>query len=167
MKWFSVPVCAVLVGLSCCAMSCDSIEGAINSAFKQYEGRIGVSVKLVAVVDSHTETPPYEWISVEVGVAPVVPDPVWSLEKWDFGGLIAHKTARMPLGVRLIDRDRLLRCSHIVALLPPGYRVDLASAHLFFPLVPNLEEPIWVIDWNGATFQIGAYTGVIHVEPKE
>jgi len=48
-----------------------------------------------------------------------------------------------------------------------GYRVDFASAHLFFPLVPTLDEPIWVIDWDGATFQIGAYTVVLYIEPKE
>ncbi len=165
MKWLSVAVCAVLIGLSCCAMNCDSIDGAIDSAFEQYEGRIGVSVQLLAVVDSHAEAPPYEWISVELGVAPVVPDPVWSVERWHFGGLITHETGRMPVGVRLIDRDQLLPCSDIVALLPLGYRVDLASAHLFFPLIPTLDEPIWVIDWNGATFQFGAYTGTLYIKP--
>jgi len=58
-----------------------------------------------------------------------------------------------------------LQCSDIVALLPLGYRFDLTSAHLFFPLVPTLGEPIWVIDWDGATFQIGAYTGVLYIKP--
>lgn len=52
-----------------------------------------------------------------------------------------------------------------MALLPLGYRVDLTSAHLFFPLAPTLDEPIWVIDWGGATFQIGAYTGVLYIKP--
>ena len=125
-----------------------------------------MSVKLLAVVDSHTEAPPYEWVSVELGIAPVVPDPVWSVETWHFGGLITKETDRMRLGVRMIDRDQLLPCSDVVALLPMGYRVDLASAHLFFPLVPTLDEPIWVIDWNDATFQIGAYTGTLYTTPE-
>jgi len=24
---------------------------------------------------------------------------------------------------------------------------------------------LWVIDWDGATFQIGAYTGVLYIKP--
>jgi len=165
MKGFAVAAFTVLLGLGCCAMDCDSIDGAIDSAFGQYAGRLGVSVQLLSVIDSHTETPPYEWIAVELGVAPVIPDPTWGVERWQFGGLITNETGPMPLGVRLIDRERLIPCSEIARRLPLDYRVDLASAHLFFPLVPTLEEPVWVIDWNGATFEIGAYTGASYMTP--
>jgi len=30
---------------------------------------------------------------------------------------------------------------------------------------PIEDEPIWVIDWDAATFQIGAYTGVLYIKP--
>ena len=147
-------------------MNCDSIESSIEYALAQYEGRVGTTVRLLSVIDEPAEPAPGDWIAVSVGLAPLVPNPVWSLQTWHFEGTVTQETGAMPLGVRLIEREQLLPCSRIVSSLPDGFRVDLASAQLYFPLVPTLDEPIWVIRWNDATYEIGAYTGTFYVQPQ-
>jgi len=56
------------------------------------------------------------------------------------------------------DQFPRLQCSDIVALLPLGYRFDLTSAHLFFPLVPEKAT-------NGLCF-VGHRLGRRHVPDR-
>ena len=154
---------AVAVGLAASAMDCDTIDSAIELVMSQY-GPIGVSVRLLSVNDTHSLAPPYEWVSVSVAVAPVVPDPEWRQDTYYLGGVIQRETHEVPVGLRRIDRDLLLPCSEIVTKMPDGFRVDLASAQLFWPLVVGLDEPIWVIQWEDTVYQVGAYTGHLYVD---
>jgi len=163
-KWIAVlaVVTALGIGLAAYAVNCDTIDDAIAYTMQQY-GPIGVSVNLMIVTDTHSDFPPYEWVSVTVAVAPVVPDPEWRLDTWYFGGIIHRESHGMRLGIRMIDQDKLLPCSEIVKLLPPGFRVDWASCELFWPVVAELDEPIWVFQWGEAVIEIGAYTGKIYL----
>ena len=166
MKWVATAGCLLLAAVACGAMNCDSIESSIEHALAQYEGRIGTTVRLLSVIDEPASPEPGDWIAVSVGLAPLVPNPVWSVQTWHFQGTVTQETGPMPLGVRLIDRALLLPCHEIVAALPEGFRVDLASAQLYFPLMPTVEEPLWTIEWGTAVYQIGAYTGAFYVQPE-
>jgi len=161
-KWSPVVLAVVAIGFACSAVDCGAIDDAIAYTMKQY-GPIGVSVNLMLVTDTHSELPPFEWVTVSVAVAPVVPDPEWRMDTWYFGGLIHRESHGMRLGIQMIDLGKLLPCSEVVLKLPPGFRVDLASCELFWPVVAELDEPIWIFQWGEALIEIGGYTGKIYI----
>jgi len=161
----TVAACVLALGMLCAGMDCESIDRAIDEALQHYEGRVGVSIRLLSVLETPATDSEAGWIAVSIGIAPVVPNPVWSIQTWRFAATVTSETGEMPPGVQMIERERLLPCSEIITALPDAFPVARAAAQLYFPLTPTLEEPIWGIEADGVRFEIGAYTGILHLHP--
>jgi hypothetical protein len=147
-------------------MNVESFDQDIDATFKNY-GPLGVSVHLLSVRDTATPTPPGDWISVTVAVAPVAPPFSYHADTWNYGGVISHTTGPLPLGVRFIDRTRLIGAVAAAKKLPPGFPLQQASGDLFWPLVPGVNEPAYHFTAGETSIAVGAYSGRVLGAPAE
>ncbi len=141
-------------------MNCEMFESCIDDAFKNY-GEIGVEVDLLTVADKHTETPPFDWVDVTLRVAPVVPHPEYRAETWHYGGLISVTTGPVPMGIQVIDREKLISCCEAAKKLPPGFPLSEAHGSLYWAVNPECKEPIYVFQAGETSITVGAYTGTV------
>jgi hypothetical protein len=142
-------------------MNCEMFDSCISDGFDQY-GKIGAHVQLLTVRDSSTPTPPYDWISVTLEVTPVVPNPIPYADTWYFGGVIRVERGRVPLGVRFIDRRRLIGCCEAAKKLPPGFPLPEASGGSLWPVCPGCHEPFYRFQHDSLCIDVGAYTGRVY-----
>jgi hypothetical protein len=145
-------------------MNCEAFDRDIEITFGHY-GPIGVSVQLLSVRDDATPTPPGNWISVTVAVAPIIPPLHYRADTWNYGGVISHSSGPLPLGIRFIDRTRLIGAVEAAKKLPIGFPLEQASGTLFWPLVPGASEPAYHFSVDDLTISVGAYSGVLMGEP--
>lgn len=141
-------------------MNVESFDKDIEITFSHY-GPLGVNVQLLSVRDTATPTPPGDWISVTVVVSPVVPNPVRHADTWNYGGFISHQSGPVPLGVRVIDRTRLIGAVAAARQLPPGFPLQEASGDLYWPLVPGVNEPAYHFTAGDTSIAVGAYSGAV------
>lgn len=140
-------------------MNVERFDQSIEDAFQHY-GPLGVDVRLLSVRDTATPTPPGDWISVTVEVTPVVQHPMSHADTWHFGGVITVTSGPVPLGVRPIDRERLIGAAAAAKQLPLGFPLKEASGDLFWPLVPGVNEPAYHFTAGHVSIAVGAYSGV-------
>jgi hypothetical protein len=141
-------------------MNCERFDKVIKTTFGNY-GAIGVDVQLLSVKDKATPTPPGDWYTVVVEVTPVTPKPDPHADVWYYGGLISHHSEPVPIGIRPIDKGKLMGCCNAAKKLPVGFPLDKASGELYWPLYPTIDEPIYIFHYKDAVCSIGAYTGDI------
>ncbi|HLP89939.1 MAG TPA: hypothetical protein VK184_15285 [Nostocaceae cyanobacterium] len=141
-------------------MNCEKFDEVIKIAFFNY-GQFGVKVELLSVEDKATPTPPGNWYSVSVKVEPVTtqPDPV--METWYYGGVIRHETRPVPLGIRPINKDKLIGACKAAEQLPVGFPLPEASANLSWPLTPLVDEPLYTFYHDDISISVGAYSGQV------
>jgi hypothetical protein len=138
-------------------MNVESFDQDIERTFGHY-GPIGVAVHLLAVRDTPTPTGG-DFISVTVAVAPVAPPFAYHADTWNYGGFNSHTSGPLPLGIRFIDRDRLVGAAAAARELPPGFPLQEAMGDLFWPLVPGVSEPAYHFTAGDTSIAVGAYTG--------
>jgi len=140
-------------------MNVESFDQDIARTFDHY-GPLGVDVHLLAVRDTPTPTHG-DFISVTVAVRVVAPPFAYHAETWNYGGFNSHTSGPLPLGIRFIERDRLIGAEAAARKLPPGFPLPDASGDLFWPLVPGVDEPHYFFTAGRHTIAVGAYTGVV------
>ncbi|HBL14627.1 MAG TPA: hypothetical protein DD379_25205 [Cyanobacteria bacterium UBA11162] len=141
-------------------MNCERFDEVIRNAFSNY-GPIGVSVQLLSLTDKKTPTPPGDWYSVTLEVEPVTAEPYPYAETWYYGGVISHEKGRVPLGIRPIDKDKLIGCCKAAEKLPPGFPLKEASGELSWFLTPSVDEPLYQFHHGQALCVVGAYSGEV------
>lgn len=140
-------------------MNCESFDKDIQITFAKYEPVLGVTVKLLSVKDRHSPQPPYDWIDVMVEIAPVVQNPEWKAVTWHYGGLISSTISPVPIGIRPIDKDKLIGACTAAKKLPVGFDVASANCDLVWPVYYKALEPIYSFYNEEVCFRVGAYTG--------
>jgi hypothetical protein len=138
-------------------MNVESFDQDIERTFEHY-GPTGVDVHLLAVRDIPTPTQG-DFISVTVAVRVVSPPFDYHAETWNYGGFNSHTRGPLPLGIRFIDRDRLIGARAAADKLPLGFRLQDASGDLIWPLVPGVNEPAYHFTAGKTTIVVGAYSG--------
>lgn len=141
-------------------MKCEAFDQDINNTFSQY-GKLGVKVDLLMARDKPSPNPPYDWIDVMVETTPVVAQPSPQADTWHYGGLISKTTSQVPLGIRVIDKDKLIGSENAAKKLPPGFDLQTANCELSWPVYYKAKEPIYSFFHEDVHHSIGAYTGTI------
>ena len=108
------------------SLLCENFDEVINLAFSNY-GQLGVNVQLLSVTDKKTPTPPGNWYSVTLEVEPVTADPHPRADTWYYGGKTRHTSGSVTLGIRPINKDKLVGCCSAAKKLPPGFPLEEAS----------------------------------------
>lgn len=137
-------------------MNPKNFDERIHLAFHHY-GKIGVDAELLSAEDKQTKHGEYTTVTVEVTV--LDKELTQYADVWRFGGVTSHEKTPVPIGVRPIDRSRLIRAQTAVERLPPGFPLDRASCTLYWALSPSMSEPAYFICFEDVVFAIGAYTG--------
>ncbi|HEX2077802.1 MAG TPA: hypothetical protein VHG08_08840 [Longimicrobium sp.] len=140
-------------------MNVESFDKDIERTFEHY-GPLGVDVHLLAVRDTPTPTHG-DFISVTVAVRVVAPPFEYHAETWNYGGFNSHTSGPLPLGIRFIDRTRLIGAVAAAKELPPGFPLPEASGDLVWPLSPGVNEPVYFFTAGHVTIVVGAYTGTV------
>jgi hypothetical protein len=158
-------------GMSACSekevklRNCVRFDSDIQEAFKHY-GPIGVNVVLLSVVGRPISVEPGYCCEVKLRVTPVVKDPKAKADTWHFcGGLIYATTGEVPMGIRIIDMDKLIGCckaSDIVKGKFPEFPVEKATVKLYWVLYPSCTEPYYYFVLGDEYHTIGAYSGKVY-----
>ncbi len=141
-------------------MKCEAFDQDIENTFSQY-GKLGVKVDLLMARDRPSVTPPYDWIDVMVETAPVIAQPSPQADTWHYGGLISKTTSPVPLGIRVINKDKLIGSENAAKKLPPGFDLQTANCELSWHVNNTDKEPTYSFYHDKAHHSIGAYTGTI------
>lgn len=80
-----------------------------------------MNVQLLSVTDKKTPTPPGDWYSLTLEVEPVTADPHPRADTWYYGGKTRHKSGPVPLGIRPINKDKLVGYCEAAKKLPPRF----------------------------------------------
>jgi hypothetical protein len=144
--------------------NCVRFDSDIQQSFKHY-GPIGVNVELLCVVGRPIPVESGYCCDVTLRVVPVVKDPTARADTWHFcGGLIYKTTGQVPLGIRIINKDKLIGCckaADIVANKFPGFPVDKATVNLYWVLYPG-SRPCYFFVLDDISHAVDAYTGKIY-----
>lgn len=140
-------------------MKPELFDSAIKGTLEHYRGREGVSARLLSASDKASELPPGNWISVTVLVAPVVPHAKPYAETWYYGGVIQKERTQPPLGIRVINDQRLIGATEATKQLPLGFPLTEASCELYWALTPEMPEPAYVFHHGDTVIRVGAYGG--------
>lgn len=167
-KSFVVLFCVLVLtmGLSAGDMpNCKKFDKDINAAFKNY-GPIGVDVKLLSVTGKPIPVESGYCCDVMLRVAPVVPHAQAVADTWHFcGGLIYKTTGPVPLGIRVINKDKLIGCckaAAIVKKIDPKFPIGKATVKLYWVLYPGCNEPYYYFIYGDKHYTVGAYTGKLY-----
>ncbi|MDY6783257.1 MAG: hypothetical protein SW833_12060 [Cyanobacteriota bacterium] len=139
-------------------MDCEKFDKVIDSAFGNY-GPFGVNVQLLSVTDKKTPIPPGNWYSVMLEVESITAKPAPHVDIWQYGGLITHESGPVPLGMRPIEKDKLIGCGEAAKKLPPDFPLDKASGELSWVLSPSVDEPLYHFHYGEKSHSVGAYFG--------
>lgn len=142
-------------------MNSKAFDEVIETTFGNY-GPLGVAAHLLSAKDTWTPTPPGDWFSVTVEVTPVVPEPHPVADTWYYGGVTEKETGPVPVGTRVINKDKLIGARRAAEKLPKGFPVEEASCELYWPLVPGVDEPNYVFHHDETVAAVGAYSGKRH-----
>jgi hypothetical protein len=143
-------------------VKCAVFDSDIQQSFKHY-GPIGVKVGLLSAVGRAISVESGYCCEVMLRVAPVVKDPIARADSWHFcGGLIYKTTDKVPLGIRIIDKDKLIGCCKAASLLPKSFPVEKAIVKLYWVLYPSCTEPYYYFVLGDEHHTIGAYTGKVY-----
>ena len=145
--------------------NCMKFDEDIKAAFSNY-GPIGVDVKLLSVNGRPISIEPGYCCEVMLRVQPVVKDPKATADTWHFcGGLIYKTSGPVPVGIRVIDKDKLIGCcmaAKIVLKKDPKFPVDKATVNLYWVLYPGCIEPYYYFIFGDKYYSVGAYTGKLY-----
>ena len=141
-------------------MNPERFDQVIGITLSHY-GPIGVDVELLSVKDRATPTPPNDWYQCMVEVSPVTMTPTTHADTWNYGGVISHTTGPVPLGIRTINQNKIIKATEAAQKLPPGFPLNEASCNLYWPLVPGCNEPLYSFHTDQTLINIGAYTGKV------
>ncbi len=118
-----------------------------------------MNVQLLSVTDKKTPTPPGDWYSVTLEVEPVTADPHPRADTWYYGGKTRHTSGPVTLGIRPINKDKLVGCCSAAKKLPPGFPLEEASGELSWPVLPSVNEPLYHFYHGDVSIAVGAYSG--------
>jgi hypothetical protein len=145
--------------------NCARFDNDIQQSFKHY-GPIGVNVELLSVVGRPISVESGYCCEVMLRVAPVVPHPKAEADTWHFCGCLIYKTTgQVPLGIRIIDKGKLIGCCKAADIVKdkfPGFQADKAEVKLYWVIYPSCTEPYYYFVLGDKLHTIGAYTGKVY-----
>lgn len=142
---------------------CEKFDYDIKQAFSHY-GPIGVKVDLLYAKGKAIPVVPGTCIEVMLEVAPVVQNPKPVADTWHFcGGLIYKTTGPVPLGIRIINKDKLIGCCKAASKLPKSFPVNKSTINLYWALYPGMTEPYYFFTYGDQHHAVGAYTGKVYL----
>ena len=134
-----------------------SFDNLVRSTLEQY-GPLGARAQLLGASARHTGHG--DWTNVIVEVTSSDKGPSVYAEDWRYGGVNTHEKIARPIGIALIEANRMIGAEKAAEALPPGFPLDQASCDLYWA-VPHLfgDEPHYYFSFEAVTLPIGAYRG--------